>query len=34
MQNRKNEASGLLTEVLYAILYCGVFFALVLLIVR
>ncbi len=34
MQNRKNEAAGLITELLYAALYCGVFIALVFLIVR
>jgi hypothetical protein len=34
MRNRKNEAEGLITEVIYAVLYCGVFLALVFLIVR
>lgn len=34
MRKRKNEALGLVTEVLSATLYCGVFFALVFLAVR
>ncbi|MPN13594.1 hypothetical protein SDC9_160916 [bioreactor metagenome] len=34
MKNEKNEAVGLLTEILYAAFYCGVFIALVFLIVR
>jgi len=34
MRKRKNEIMGLLTEVLSAVLYCGVFFALTFLAVR
>jgi len=34
MRKRKSEVLGLLTEVLSAVLYCGVFFALTLLAVR
>jgi|GEM_PF-2348482 len=34
MHGKKNEAAGLLIELLSAVLYCGVFFALVLIIVR
>ena len=34
MQNRKNEAAGLITELVYAVLYCGIFIALVFVIVR
>ena len=34
MQNRKSEITGLATELLSACLYCGVFYVLVLVIVR
>lgn len=34
MPNSKNEAEGLITEAIYAALYCGVFLALVFMIVR
>lgn len=34
MQNRKNEAVGLIAELVYAVLYCGMFIAMVFLIVR
>ncbi len=34
MKSKKDEAKGLITELIYAALYCGVFIALVFLIVR
>ncbi len=34
MRNRKNEAKGLITEIIYAALYCGVLIVLVFLIAR
>lgn len=34
MQNRKNEIVGLVTEVLYTCVYCGLLFGLVLIVVR
>jgi hypothetical protein len=34
MRNKKNEVEGLMTEVVYAAIYCGALFALVFLIAR